>query len=62
MDDQERVIFEDDECIVCVEESFPCWEWFIYRGDERIQNGVSLTERSASEAGMKILFYLQGRR
>lgn len=61
MNDQERVIFEDDEFTVLVEESFPCWEWFIYRGEDEIQNGVSLTERSACEAGMKILAYLQGR-
>lgn len=61
MDGVERVIFEDDEFAVFVEESFPCWEWFIYRGDNEIQNGVSLTERSACEAGMKILAYLQGR-
>jgi soluble methane monooxygenase-binding protein MmoD len=61
MDDVERVIFEDEEFSVFVAESFPCWEWFIYRGDAEIQNGVSLTERSACEAGMKILAYLQGR-
>jgi soluble methane monooxygenase-binding protein MmoD len=61
VDSLERVIFEDPEFTVSVEESFPCWEWFIYRGDEEIQNGVSLTEKSACEAGMKILAYLQGR-
>jgi len=61
VDDTERVIFEDEEFTVVVDEAFPCWEWFIYRGDAEIQNGVSLTERAACEAGMKILAYFQGR-
>jgi soluble methane monooxygenase-binding protein MmoD len=60
--DIERIIYEDEEFTVIVDESFPCWEWFIYRGYDAIQNGVSLTERSACEAGLKILAYLQGRR
>lgn len=60
MDGIERIIYEDEEYTVIVDESFPCWEWFIYRGCNAVQNGVSLTERSAREAGLKILAYLQG--
>lgn len=61
MDGVSRVIFEDDEYSVVVEDTDPYWQWFIFRGDDEIQNGVSLTERSACDAGKKVLLYLQGR-
>lgn len=61
MDGIERIVFEDGEYLVTVVEDEPFWLWTIYRDDDELQTGVSISEKSACSASITILRYFQGR-
>lgn len=54
------VIHRDAEFTVVVEEIGPFWRWLIFREGVEIQQGVSLSERSAHHNGLKVASFLRG--
>ncbi|MBC7273055.1 hypothetical protein ACF09G_31845 [Streptomyces albogriseolus] len=56
-----NVIYRDDEFLVRVEEVTPFWRWLIFRAGRMVQEGVSISERSARDAALTVAAYLRGR-
>lgn len=60
-DGLDEAIYQDEEFAVTLEEVALFWRWLIFRDGEMVQEGVSITERSARDASLKVVDYLRGR-